>query len=102
MKLSPQPFRHRLVCRIANEAVGEAEAVLAREFGAVGTDELLANESHEVARQLIPLALGQKRRNGSAVEEPPLDRGPLDHCAFACLEAVDARREQSLNRRRHS
>ena len=48
-----------------------------------------------------PSGCGSSSRERAAMEEPPLDRGALDDRTLLGLEAVDARREQRLDRRRH-
>ena len=95
----PGGFRERVVGRVADEDVAEAEAVLAREQRRVRRDQLLANERGETRRHLR--LLGCERLDGTAVEDLTLDRAPLEHAPLGRRELVDTRREQRLQRGRH-
>ena len=59
VQLGSQPLRHRLVRRVADEDVTEAEAVVAGETRAVGADELLAHEREQVRADRRPLRPGR-------------------------------------------
>ena len=95
------PLGDRVVRRVADEDVAEAEAVVSRQRRPVGSDQLLADERQQVRADRGSLGLGQQRSDGAAVEEPPFDRAALDHGALRLAEPVDARGEQRLQRRRH-
>ena len=80
--------------------MAEAEAVVAEKDGPVRADELLANERDQVRADRGPCRGGKQLGNGAAMEQPPLDRSPLNHGALGGLEPVEASREQRLDRRR--
>jgi hypothetical protein len=48
VQLGPKLFRHRLVRRVANQEVPEAEGVLAGQVGPVGSDQLFPHEGLQV------------------------------------------------------
>ena len=75
----------------------EAEGVLAGELGAVGADELLLHQRQQVRLRALGLREHPRARR---VEAAPFDRRVAQHRALAGLEAVDARREHGLQRRR--
>ena len=84
---------------VADQEVAEAVAVVAGELGAVGTDELVADERGEPGRDLR--LLGGERLHGAAVEDLALDRAAFEHPALGFVELVEAGRQQRLQRRRH-
>ena len=84
---------------VADQQVAEAVAVVARELGAVGPDELVAHERGEPGRDLR--LLGGERLDGAAVEDLTLDRAALEHPALRLVELVEPGRQQRLQRRRH-
>jgi hypothetical protein len=96
VQLGTEQPRHRCVRDVADQYVVEAKAVVAGEERAVRADELLAGEGEQRATEAR--AVLQQRLDGSAVEEPALDRCALHHSALLGLEAVDARREKRLDR----
>src|SRR4029453_4759655 len=87
--------------RIADQYVREAEAVVTGEVGAIGADQLLADEREQAGTDVVFLDGGQKRGDRAPVEAAAFDRGALDHRAVGRLEAVDAGREERLERRWH-
>ena len=54
MELCAQLLRHRVIRRISDQLMPEAEGVLARKLSMVGPDELLANEGLEVTPHFGP------------------------------------------------
>ena len=101
VELCAELLRRGLVRRVADEYVGEAEAVVAGEVGAIGTNELLAHEREQARADLGPLGAGQKLCDCTSVKASAFDRGPLDHRAVGRLEPVDSGREERPERRRH-
>ena len=88
----------RVVGRVADQQVAEAEAVLARDLRPVRPDQLLADERGEARGDLR--LLGRERLDGAAVEDLALDRAALEHASLGRLELVEPGREQRLQRRR--
>ena len=95
----PGGFRQRVVGRVADEDVAEAEAVLAREQRRVRRDQLLANEPGETRGHLQ--LLGCERLDSTPVEDLTLDRAPLEHAPLGRRELVDARCEERVQGRRN-
>src|SRR5439155_24474264 len=87
---------HRVIRRIANQDVPEPETVVAREQGAAGANEFLADEGHQVATDAAARRLRQELGERAAVEHAPLDRRTFDHRSFLPLEPIDPRTEQRL------
>ena len=96
MQVGADCLRERVVGGVADQQVTEAEAVVAGELGAVGSDQLPANERGEPGRDLG--LLGRERLHGPAVEDLALDGSPLEHLALGVVELVEARRQQRLQR----
>ena len=98
--LGSGPLGHRLVRGIADQDVAEAEAIVAGEGRSVGADQLLPHEGHQMASDARPGVLWQQRGHRATMEHAALDGGHFDQRSLLRLEAVDARREQRLDRRR--
>ena len=79
----------------------EPEAVVAREQGAAGANEFLADECHQVAAYPRARRLRHELGERAAVERAPLDRRTFDHRSLLRLEPIDPRGEQRLNGRRN-
>jgi hypothetical protein len=79
--------------------VAETEGILAGELGPVRADQRLANERGQPRRHLR--LLGCERLHGALVEDLSLDRAPLEHAPLACLQLIQARAEQRLQRGWH-
>ena len=92
-------LRERLVGRVADQQVAEAEAVLARELRPVRPDQLLAHERGQARRHLG--LLGRERLHGTPVEDLALDRAPLEDASLGRLELIEPRGEQRLQRGRN-
>ena len=82
---------------VADQQVAEAVAVVARELGAVGADQLAAHEPGQPGRHLR--LLGGERLHGAAMEDLALDGASLEHLALGLVELVEAGRQQRLQRR---
>ena len=91
-------LRERLVRRVADQQVAEAEAVLARDLRSVRPDQLLAHERGEARGDLR--LVGRECLDGAAVEDLALDRAALEHASLGRLELVESGGEQRLQRRR--
>ena len=87
------------VCRVTDQQVAKTEPILTRQLWPLGTNQLSPRERREAWRQLQ--FLGHEDLNGTAVEQLTFDRGSLEHSALACVELVEPRREQRLQRRGH-
>ena len=110
--LGLEPVRHHLVelgadllgkhgvGGVAGQDMGEAEAVVTRELGRIGPDELLVDERQEVRLDVGTRMVGQELAERAAVEVPAFDRGTLEHRSLAGLEAVDACCQHGLDARR--
>jgi hypothetical protein len=79
---------------VAYQQVAEAESVLGREPGLVGTDQLLADERGE-ARSQVPF-LGSESLDRAAVEDLPFDRATLEDGALPAFELIEACGQQRL------
>jgi len=100
VQVRPQLLRHRRIGSVTKEDMCESISVVARKLSAIGTDELLAHKCQEDGADIGPHVRWNQLRDGAAVEQPAFDRGALDHRPFGRREGVEARREQSLERRR--
>ncbi len=99
VQLRADGLRQRVVGRVANQHVAEAERVVTGEHGLVGTDELLPHERGQPRDH--DRLLGNERLDGASVEHAAFDRPALEHGALGRLELVEPRGEQRLDRRRH-
>ena len=89
----------RVVRCVADQQVAKAVAVVARDLGRFGADELAPHERREPGRDLR--LLGSERLHAAAVEDLPLDGAALEHPALGLVKLVEPSCEQSLQRRRH-
>ena len=80
VEIGPHRLGERVVGGVPDQQVAEAVAVVARELGAVGADELAADECCQPGRHLR--LLGSERLDGAAVEDLALDRAALEHAAL--------------------
>ena len=92
-------FGQSAVGRVTDEQVAKTEAILTRQLWLLGTNQLSPRECSEAGRQLQ--FVWHEDLNGTAVEQLTFDRGSLEHSALACVELVEPRREQRLQRRGH-
>ena len=79
---------------LAEQRVGEAEAVVARR--ALGVDQLAPHERGQRRGQVVVA----ERRERAAAEAPALDRGVLEQRALVGAELVEPRGQHGLDRRR--
>ena len=91
-------LRQRVVGRIADQEVPEAEGILASELRPVRADQRLAYERGQPRRHLG--LVGCERLHGAAVEDLAFDRAPLEHASLAVVELLQARAEQRSQRGR--
>ena len=92
-------FRQRVVGGVPDQEVAETEAVLARDLGLVGRDQLLACERGQARRHRR--LLHRERLDGAAVEDFAFDRSAFQNGSLRALELVEPGREQCLERRRN-
>src|SRR5207244_4406650 len=85
MEVRAKLLRKGGICNVSDEHVVEAEGVVAFEQRAVGSEELLSGEGEEDAAQPVRGMWRKELRDSSAVEQPPLHRSALQHCALTWL-----------------
>ena len=100
VQLGARPLEDAAIGRVADEHVVEAHDGLAQEPACVRLDEL-APPKRLQARIEVGDVGGQQMRDGSARELPSDDGGALEDRTLRGPEALDARREQRVDRRRH-
>ena len=79
--------------------MAKTEAVVARDLGAVGANQVLAHERREARRDLRLV-----RREGldcASMEQLAFNRAPLEHRSLARVELVDPSGEERLQGGRH-
>ena len=101
VQVGAELLRHRLVRRLADQDVPEAEAVDAGERRPVRGDQLLADERAEALLDLAAQLVVGERLDRARVEDRSLDRRPLDRPPLAAAQLVEPRGEQHLDRRGH-
>ena len=79
----------RLVCRVANQQVPEAEAFVLGEGRRGRADELLAHERREMRLDRRPHGNRSEHGNRAAMEDLALDRSALHDDAHVTVERVD-------------
>ena len=82
VELRAQLLRHCRVGGVADEDVGEAEAVVAGKGERSGRELLARRAQRRLARASARAVLGQELGDRSQVEHPPLDRGALEDRAL--------------------
>ena len=87
----------RVIRRVANEHMAEAERVVDR---LVGADQLLANEGGQLCARWAP-AVRRELAERLPLEVEPDDRRSLDDLALLLGQSVEPGGEQSLDRRGH-
>ena len=97
VKLGARRLRQRVIRRVADQQVQEAERILARELRLVGPHELLAHQRAEAGHRL-ELLRGESLHS-PAMEDSAFDGTPLEHAALGGVQLVEARRQQRLDRR---
>src|SRR5205823_14776045 len=88
VQLRPRSLRQRVVGRVADEKVAEAEAILARKLRRLGPDQRSADERREAPGHVR--FFGRERLDRPAVEELALDRAALQHAPLGRIELVEA------------
>ena len=96
----PDHLRDAVVGGVPDEDVGEAVRVLLPHLGAVGLDQVLADERLQARRDARPGRGRRERRHRAPPERPADDRPALDHGALRRLEPVQAGGDQCVDRRR--
>ena len=96
VQIAPKLLRQRVVGRVADQQMPEAELAVAGR-----ADELLPDERSERLRRFA-----QGRLVGEPFDRAPakvlaLHRGSLEHLPLLAGKQVEPRREQNLDRRRH-
>ena len=71
--------------RFANELMPESECVVTRDLGRVRADQLLADERHQLLRDLRALILADEVGDRASMKDFPLDRREADHVALVRL-----------------
>ena len=97
--LRPELLRHRLVRRIADQQMTEAERVIAGDRRPGGPHELLPHQRHHVLRDLGPESRGCQLSNRAQEEPLTRHRSGLEHHALARGKPVQPRCEQRRDRR---
>ena len=99
VQLSASDLRGRVVRRVADQQVAEAERILARQRRSLGVDQLLANERHQIRRQALAGVLRYEVPHAADGEILPDDRRRLEHRSLVWREAIQAGGEQRVDRR---
>ena len=100
VKLCARRLGERVVRRVADQQVTEAEAVLPGNLRPVRTDELAPDERGEPRRHLR--LVGRECLHGPSVEDLAFHGAALEHAPLGSVELVESSREQRLESRRHS
>jgi hypothetical protein len=100
VQLGAQRFWQPSVCRVVDECVLEAKALLAGKQGAVGLHEHLACQRVEVSPSRRSSCGGKEPRDRLDRELPPGDRRSLGDRTLARTKTVEPRGEDRVNRRR--
>ena len=101
MQLAARVLRQRVVGRVADQQVPEAEGVVAREDGAARPHELAAHEPLQARRHLGAL-LGRRELRDRVAPELVADDGcVLEEALLVKAERVEARGDECLYRLRH-
>ena len=100
VQLCARAAQHAAVGGVADQRVVEAQAGLAEKPAAVRLDQLGAAQRLELGVELGGIALQQVCDRG-AREPAPDDRRALEERALVGAQALDARREQCVDGRRH-
>ena len=100
VKVGAKLLGHGCIGDVSDQDMVEAEAVVAPYRDRSGRSSF-ARQGEEDAAQPVRAGRRQQLRDGAAMEQAPLHRSPLEHRSFSRLEAVDARREERLDGRRH-
>ena len=95
-------LRNQGVRCVPDQDVAEAEALLALDVRAYGTDQLAMDQRGELDIEIAWQGNAKRFRHGPAMEGPALDRGDLQHGARPRIEAIDACRQHRLDRRWNS
>ena len=98
VEIRARRLRQRVVRRVADEDVPEAERVVVRERRALGPYELLSHEPEQPRRNLR--ILGRERLHGRAVEHLPFDGAALERRTLRPRQLVEPRRQQCVDARR--
>ena len=90
-------LRDRRVRLVADQQVSEPERVGRGQVGALGADDLLADQRSDAIGRIRDFA--RELADGGEVEDLPHHRCDLDQPAFRCGQLVQPRREQRRDRR---
>ena len=102
VQVGTRALRQRLVGRVPDQDVPEAETVLARDGATVGPDELLADEGLQVPSH-VALLPGRRQLGDGAPEKHLAHHGrALQHRELVGLEPVEPGRKHRLHRSRHA
>ena len=99
VQLRPDALWQRVVGRVADQEVAEAEPVVAGQLSTVGSHELPPDQRCQPRRHLRLLRC--QSLHPAPVEELALDRAPLEHPPLGLVQLVEPDREQRLQRRRY-
>ncbi len=102
VQLGPVSLCHRVVCRIPDQDVAEAEGVLPGERARVRLDQPLPDERLQTAGHLAHLVRRRQVGHRSPPEHLPDHRRALEHRTLVLVEPVEAGREDRLDRLRHT
>ena len=101
VECGPLPLGDLVIRGVSDQGVTEPKSIVTRHQRSIGPDQLLAHEGEQVPAHVHAFRLGQQGGDSAAMEEASLDRASLGCCALVLTEAVDTRREQGLEGRRH-
>ena len=101
VQLGARALQELAIGRVADQHVVEAQRRLAQIPGGIGLDELAAAQPVEAFLQRGARLAWQQRGEGGAGEAAPDHRRALEHGALLGAQALDARGEQRVDRRRH-
>ena len=102
VQVGPHLFGNATVGRVSDQVMAEPERIVTRKLGPVRPDELLAHQRQQMLADLGADLSRQQIADRATVEQLALERGAFYDGALVRLEAVDARGEQRLDRRRNA
>ena len=99
VELDACSLRERVVRRVTDQQVAEAEPVVSRDVCPIGPDQLLADERGE--HGCHGWLVGGECLDGTSMEHFALHRRPFEHPALRRLEPVETGGEHRAERRGH-
>jgi hypothetical protein len=99
VELRAHLFRQSCIRRIAHEAVGEGEGVLARHLRIRSAEEVAAHEPLQLSREMRPDVRRRELGDLAPQEHRSDNRGALDHDPLVGIERVEPRSQQRLDGR---